>query len=278
MTSISIRIGGRTLAVDAASLAQWFPMVVNSYPYYYPTTMDSLIAEVRMYIGSSTSVPIRTEEITQAIRALFEQLKGHTWGASNTERVVKMLEEMLREERSGSNHLGVYKTRHRFVTLCVLARTTSSMQLARALGTFLESNTRRILEREERAFLPEWALGLRELRGLIHEHEFRGLMEALQDGLRDETYHKQYPMIVAPRHYMMPRLALPAPLVRRCRSLDHLRVGWPGYPTATWQSPNMSPTEYPPTAGYGDDWEDDEIDDLKGRVKKLEREQRSLPW
>jgi hypothetical protein len=278
MTSVSIRIGGRTLAVDASSLAKWFPMLVNAYPYYYPTTIDSLIAEVRMYIGGSTSVPIRTEEITQAIRALFEQLKWNTWGDSTTERVVKMLEEMLRDERSGSNYLGVYKTRHRFMILCVLARTTSSIQLARALSTYLESKTRRILEHEERAFIREWSLGLRELRGLIHEYELRGLMEAFQEGLRDETSYNPYPTIVAPRHYTMPRLALPAPPVRRCRSLDRVRSGWPGYPTAAWQSPRMSPMEYPPMIGCGDDWEEDEIEDLKDRVNRLEREQGLLTW
>jgi hypothetical protein len=278
MTSISIRIGGRTLAVDAASLAKWFPMLVNAYPYFYPVTIDSLIAEVRMYIGSSTSVPIRTEEITQAIRALFEQLKWHSWADSKTERVVKMLEKMLRDERSESSYLGVYKTRHRFMALCVVARITQSIQLARALGAFLESNTWRVLEHEEPSFLREWSLALRELRGLLHEYELCGLVEALQEGLRDETYYNPYPMIAAPRHYMMPRLALPAPPVRRCRSLDRLRIGWPGYPTAAWQSPRVSPVACPPMIGYGDDWEEDEIEDLKDRVKRLEREQGLLGW
>jgi hypothetical protein len=286
MSVITIRIGGRSITVDSSALARWFPLLAYQYPYA-PIPLDSLVADAKTRLAGHTSAPIHSDEITKALHALFEQLKWRAWGPSTTDRIVQMLEMLLRSDRSAANFLGLHNSRHRFLILCVVARCTQSAHLARALVIFFAANKRRIPEYEGPVCLREWWLGLLELRGLIHDHEVHGLMDVVKEGQMDDMvlpYYDPYPVraaIAAPRRHVRPRLALPvlalpALAVRKSRSADHLRIGWPGYSSSAWPSPRMRPAEYPHMIGFGDDWRADEVEELKERVRRLEIKQLVL--
>ncbi|KAF2820952.1 hypothetical protein CC86DRAFT_359518 [Ophiobolus disseminans] len=181
-----------------------------------------------------------------------------------------MMEQFLKEERLGTDYRGLYRTRNRFLILCVVAFCTHSTRLASALGSFVEHKVRRIVEYEEPLHLPEWCLGLCELRNLV------------PDGWDFPPYYGHYPL--RPHHGRRALLelpgwdprALPAAGLRRFRSLDDLRVGRPLQ--SAWPSPSMSPTRLP-VNDYLDEAEAIqceqlaqaiELEAVKRRVKQLE--------
>jgi hypothetical protein len=300
MSAVTIRIGSHHIQVERVVFWKWFPVLASRY-HHVPISADELIQEVKVRLNGHTSIPTHSGEVIKAVCALLEQLRweyGHQY-ESKGELIIQMMDHLLRSERSSANFLGLYRSRRRFLILCMVARCTQSDHLARALGSFFESNTSRIVEYEDAVYLREWCLGLFELRGLLHDYELRELMDSVTNrvGVVDEApFYDHYSemmkraVVAAQRRPMFncrrgwPELTLPAlsgwvprgvvvPAMRRCRSLDHLRIGWHEYSRSAWPSPKMSLAEIP-RIDYLDKWEQKmqaiKVEDLRQRVRRLE--------
>jgi hypothetical protein len=285
MSGIYVRVGGRNIRLDRTTFEKWLPALIGVSYWHGHFDANVLVHQLQIRLHGHTSVPIRTTHVVNLLGDLFDALSGGQWGSKDS-NVKEIVDDVLKDERSATDYRGLYRTRNRFLMLCVVAHCTQSDRLAAVIGSFIEDRARRIVEHEEPIRLPEWCLGLYELRGLMHDIEIQRLVDRLSDmgrGLISEwdlgPYYNDYPRR---HHHRRPPLPLPwwEPLavgpVRRHRSLDDLRVGFPI--RSTWPSPAMTPAMLP-EGGYFDDAEAIQMEqivqayhmqDLEKRVKHLE--------
>jgi hypothetical protein len=298
MPSVLVRCDGRSFHISRSTFERYFPALFHSIwqPFY---DADALAVQVRSQLGDHPSVPIRASHIYDALHDLLEELSGYEsdYWSSKDGRVKDVLEKLLRKDGSGSGFDGLYRSRNRFLILCVVASCSRSDRLASELASFIGDKARRIVEKEETHLLSEWRLGVETLLGLLPSWELQRLIDKLSDvstGLISEwdfvPYYVHYPRIhhvrrpVSPRPYGVPvepwvwpqpQRYVPFPAPRRHRSHGDLgTMPWPG-----WPSPTIPyPAPHRITSGYSEDVGESQMNramqavqmtDLKHRVEEL---------
>lgn len=265
-----MRCDSRSFHISRSTFERWFPalaLLMYWQPFF---DADALAHQVRFGLGNYPSVPIRMDHIYDALRDVFDELSGYESGYwdSKEGRIKEMLENFMRDERSGRDLDGLYKTRNRFMILCVVAQCSRSERFAGELAGFIEDKARRIVESEERYLLHEWCLGVNTLLGLLSPWKKQSLINKLSDVSSGSIgdwdfvpYHVHVPRIhYYPQRYI-PRPYLPAPAPRlwypsmyrvpvpgRRRSWDRVPTPW-SYPEISHYTPRMLGTSFSDAMG-----------------------------
>ncbi|KAF2245598.1 hypothetical protein BU26DRAFT_71693 [Trematosphaeria pertusa] len=168
-----------SIPVDAEAFLRWFPRLA---PEVFGTgwfEADRLAWEVHSHMHGR--LQLSPKSVRSTLQSLFGMLQlklGHHNGATRR-KVKKMLERQLEQDLTFARLRadGNRRSRHRFLTLCIVACSTDSQLLADALVRFFYDNLHDIMRSEEpHLLLREWAVGIQEIRSLIPEETFMDLM------------------------------------------------------------------------------------------------------
>lgn len=165
-------------AVDSAAFAKWFPNIAHEAVFRCWYDGEGLAWKVLELV--SMRVPLQLRAIRATLGSLFGVLKSkfqHLPQSGIGHKIQRMLERQLAQDMHAPHFPGLCRSRHRFLTACFIARLTWSQHLTEALVAFFFQKAYTIIRYEEpQLLLREWAVGIHELRGLIHEDTFMDLM------------------------------------------------------------------------------------------------------